>query len=188
MTLAEFLRVVVACLDRARVPYMVTGSAASSFHGAPRATRDLDMVIDPEPERVADLARALRSAGLYIDDLALETAVSERTQVNAVDGTSGWKVDLIIRRSRPFSVQEFERRRTGDLAGVRADIASAEDVILAKLEWAAATGSDRQIDDAVGIATVLDSALDLDYLDRWAPLLGVERAWATIRDRISEGG
>lgn len=38
---------VVAALDRADVPYMITGSVASASWGAPRATQDIDIVIAP---------------------------------------------------------------------------------------------------------------------------------------------
>ena len=49
MSLGALLAATVAQLERARVPYMITGSVASSYHGEPRATRDLDIVIDPDP-------------------------------------------------------------------------------------------------------------------------------------------
>ena len=49
VSFADLLPEVIAHLDRSGIPFMVTGSLASSFHGEPRATRDLDMVIDPTP-------------------------------------------------------------------------------------------------------------------------------------------
>ena len=45
MILAEFLRTVVGLLDDSAVPYMLTGSVASAYYAAPRATQDLDVVI-----------------------------------------------------------------------------------------------------------------------------------------------
>ena len=55
MTLIELLADVVRRLDAAHIEYMITGSVASAFHGEPRATRDLDVVIDPRPEALAAL-------------------------------------------------------------------------------------------------------------------------------------
>jgi hypothetical protein len=49
MNLAALLAGTIAQLERVGVPSMITGSVASSFHGEPRATRDLDIVIDPDP-------------------------------------------------------------------------------------------------------------------------------------------
>ena len=36
-----------ALLEVAGMPYMLTGSFASGYHGAPRATQDIDLVISP---------------------------------------------------------------------------------------------------------------------------------------------
>ena len=52
-------------------------------------------------------------------------------------------------------------------------------MILAKLEWARDTGSDRQLDDIVGIVAIAGE-LDREYIDRWAAILGVEDDWRTV--------
>lgn len=58
---------------------------------------------------------------------------------------------------------------------------TAEDLVVAKLEWAAVSDSDRQRRDVLGIVRV---AVDLDeaYIDRWAAALGIGEAWLAIRD------
>jgi len=38
---------VINALRVADVPYMLTGSFASAYHGAPRTTQDIDIVIAP---------------------------------------------------------------------------------------------------------------------------------------------
>jgi hypothetical protein len=45
-----FLHRLTAKLVSAGVPNMVVGSFASSFHGIPRSSQHLDLVIDPRPE------------------------------------------------------------------------------------------------------------------------------------------
>src|SRR4029079_2987350 len=101
------------------------------------------------------------------------------SQFNAI-GRDALKVDFIIRKARPFSVEEFRRREPADLLGTPGYVAPAEDVVLAKLEWAAASDSERQLRDAAAIVAV-DEDLDTAYVDRWAPVLGVTDAWHTIR-------
>jgi hypothetical protein len=59
------------------------------------------------------------------------------------------------------------------LLGVDVYVATAEDTVLAKLEWAAMGGSDRQVADAATVLAVRGSDIDDDYLDRWAAELGV---------------
>ena len=180
MTFAAVLATVINALDGATVPYMVTGSLASSYHGEPRATQDVDIVIDPNPESLERLVDGVLQAGFYVDRDVARTALTERTQFNAI-GSDATKVDFIIRRDRPFSVEEFARREPADLLGTAGFLTTAEDLILAKLEWANATGSERQLRDVAGILAIGHS-LDEDYIERWASVLGTADAWRKVRD------
>jgi hypothetical protein len=174
----ELLATVVERLEQAEVPYMVTGSLASSYHGEPRATRDVDIVIDPDPDTLARLVDGLAAEGFYVDRAAALDSLATRTQFNAI-GADASKVDFIIRRDRPFSVEEFGRRQKADLLGTPGFIATAEDLVVAKLEWAASSGSDRQLRDVAGIVAIAET-LDVAYIDRWATSLGLADAWRTI--------
>lgn len=60
-------------------------------------------------------------------------------------------------------------------------VATAEDTVLAKLEWAAMGGSDRQVADAAAVLAVRFDALDDDYLELWAANLGVSALLARAR-------
>ena len=94
----------------------------------------------------------------------------------------GYKVDLIVRKARPFSVEEFCRREPAELFGARVFVATAEDSILAKLEWAKLGDSERQIRDVSGILEVRAGALDRDYIEKWAAALGLTEEWRRIQD------
>jgi hypothetical protein len=94
----EFLSAVVALLDDAEIPHMLAGSMASTFHGEPRMTRNIDMVIDPTLESIGRFVAALDRARYYVDD-AVE-AVRRRDMCNVIDTETGWKVDLIVRKDR----------------------------------------------------------------------------------------
>ena len=182
MSLAALIRLVVGHLESAGIPYMITGSVASSYHGEPRATRDLDVVIDPDGESLDALVKRLRSDGLYVDLEAARVALAARSQFNVIDASTGWKVDFLIRKDRPFSREELSRRMPADLLGTSAAIATAEDTIIAKLEWASATGSDRQRADVAALIDIGRDTLDLDYIDRWTAALGLHDAWLTLRN------
>jgi hypothetical protein len=180
VTFGTLLATVAQCLDRAGVPYMVTGSLASSYHGVPRATRDVDIVIDPDEDGLARLIDGLFAAGFYLDRDAAREAAAARSQFNAI-GPEATKVDFIVRKDRPFSIEEFGRRQRADLLGTPGFVTTAEDLVIAKVEWAAASSSDRQMRDVAGILAVTDD-LDLSYIDRWAAALGVSEAWRTVRE------
>ena len=179
MTLTELLADMVRRLDTAHIPYMVTGSTASAYYGEPRATRDLDMVIDPTPEALAILIDGLLADHLYVDRDAAATALVQRTQFNVI-GPEATKVDLIIRKDRPFSREEFDRRRPAHLLGTDALIASVEDMIIAKLEWSIPFDSERQVRDVASMLAISDDAIDRGYIDRWVRALGLEDAWRRV--------
>jgi len=180
----EFLKDVLELLRRAGIEHMIVGSIASSFHGRPRATQDMDVVVDADLERVAELVRLCAERGYYADSVDAEDAVRHRSLFNVIDPASGHKLDLIIKKARPFSEEEFARRRAVTLLDVEASIATAEDVILAKLEWGQESRSDRQYQDALGIALAQGDSLDIAYLRRWAAPLGIaEDVDRLLRDR-----
>ena len=159
---------------------MVTGSLASSYHGEPRATRDVDIVIDPDRDRITQLVDGLIAAGFYVDRDTALGAIKARTQFNAI-GPDASKVDFIVRRDRPFSIAEFARRQPADLLGTAGFVTTAEDLVIAKLEWAAVSGSDRQLRDVAGILAVTET-LDAAYIERWVAALGVAETWRMVRD------
>ena len=158
---------------------MVTGSLASTFHGEPRATRDIDIVIDPTPEALDRLLQGLDADGFHVDAQVAGDALRARSSFNAI-GDATTKVDFIVRRDRPFSRSEFERRLPADLLGAPGYVASVEDMIVAKLEWATAGGSDRQTHDVAGMLAVAGEAVDREYIEHWVRELRLEDAWSRV--------
>lgn len=177
----EVLTRVARLLADLHIPYMIAGSLASSFHGRPRTTHDADIVIDPTPDGLDRLVAALSAADFYVDLTVAREALRTRRQFNVIDRASAFKLDLILRKDRPFSREEFGRRQPAELAGVQVALATAEDTILSKLEWATkAGGSDRQLADVAGIIGVKGAALDRPYIQRWAAALGVLDVWLRV--------
>jgi hypothetical protein len=182
MTSHDVLRRLVAALDDAGIPLMLTGSFASSFHGLTRATQDIDLVIVPTEDQLRSFVSALGPDEYYVDLEAALEALRRQSQFNVIDLETGWKIDLIMRRDRSFSAKEFERRQEIDFAGVRLAVATAEDVIVAKLEWAKLGSSLRQLEDVAGILRVRGDEIDLDYVASWVGTLGLAEQWARARE------
>jgi hypothetical protein len=167
----------VTRLDEAGIPYMLTGSFASAYHGVPRATQDIDFVIAPSRDQLRHLVARLPASEYYVDEAAALDALTHEAQFNVIDLTTGWKVDLMCRRARPFSRTEFDRRVSVDLHGLALFIATAEDLVLAKLEWGKRGGSQRQLEDVAGLLRVRGADLDLAYVALWVQELGIEEEW-----------
>jgi len=180
----DLLGRMIGLLDDAGIPYMVVGSLASSFHGEPRQTRDIDVVIDPGADALRHLLTRLPPDELYADAAAAAEALERRTSFNVIEIATGWKVDLIVRRDRPFSREELGRRISVRLLDTDAQIATAEDTIIAKLEWATEGQSERQLRDVAAILETQSDTLDDTYLERWIRALDLADAWDRARHLI----
>lgn len=172
-TQRESLHRLLKLLDKIGIPYMIAGSTSSSLHGRPRATQDTDIVIDPDEGQLSRFISLLARSYYVSREAALE-ALRNRAMFNVIDLEGSWKIDLIIRKDRPFSREEFRRRRRIDMAGEPIWVVSAEDTILSKLEWVKGRWSDVQYSDALGVVIAQWGDLDLTYLHEWARQLGVE--------------
>ena len=189
MSLESLLTLVVGILQDREIPYMLTGSLASSYHGAPRSTKDIDLVVDGSREAFESLAGPLRDAGLYVSEEAIREAVSTRGMFNAIDPETGWKVDFIVRKDRPFSVHEFANRVETHYLGLALSVARAEDVVVAKLEWAKLADSERQLRDVAEILSVQEEDLDLPEVVEWVEQLSLLPQWEeaqALRERPDE--
>ena len=181
MSVQEVFQRITIALDRAGIAYMLTGSFASAYYGAPRSTQDIDLVIEATPGQMRVFIQGLASDEYYADlDMALE-AHTRRSMFNVIDLATGWKIDLIVRKSRAFSEEEFRRRQLVNLQDLPLFVASAEDVVVAKLEWAKMAQSKRHIDDVAGILRMRWESLDRAYLEKWTLALGLETEWNDAR-------
>lgn len=175
-------------LEALGIPYMVAGSVASSHHGRPRATNDADVVIDPTPAALDALLAALPADGYYVDARIAREALRSRRLFNVIDSETAFRVDLMIRKERPFSREEFARRERRELEGLPVFVATAEDTILSKLEWARKAGdTERHLADALGVLQVSGGRIDRAYVERWAAALGVEDIWRELLRHLERG-
>jgi hypothetical protein len=179
--LRALLERLVRMLDSSGVPFMIAGSFASTAHGLPRTTQDLDIVIDPPtPQALDALVRSMSVDEYYVDVDAARDALRRRSMFNVIDHASGWKVDFIVRKNRAFSRDEFARRMELTLLDVPVFVASPEDTIIAKVEWSQQSGgSERQRRDVAGIIATMGEQLDRAYVERWIHQLGLDEEWAS---------
>jgi hypothetical protein len=168
---------VAAACERLGIPYFVGGSLASSLHGIPRATQDVDIVAAIEPRHVEPIIAALRER-FYLDPDAVRSAVQEKRSFNVIHLGSYFKADVFVPKDDETSRLQMERRQRFALAGTplrEIVVASPEDVVAHKLYWYALGDevSERQWLDVLNVLRVSGDTLDWEYLRRAAQLLGV---------------
>jgi len=183
VTLEDLLSRLIPMLEGVRIPYMVTGSVASSAHGVPRSTRDVDIVIAPTRAQLLALMQGFPSSDYYSDKQQALEALTRRSQFNIIDHSTGWKVDFIIAEDSEYGCTALARRKAIDVAGETVYVASAEDVLISKLRWAKLSGSERQTRDAADIVSTQADSLDTAYVEKWVRKLGLDKEWDAIRER-----
>jgi hypothetical protein len=164
-------------LRRLGIRYYIGGSVASSAHGHWRSTADLDIIADIDPGQAEPLARLLQDR-FYIDAQMIRDAIRNRSSFNVIFLEMMYKLDIFPVGERAFDRSAWNRTvltRLFEDHDEQFPIASAEDVILSKLEWYRAGGeiSERQWTDVIGVMKIQSDNLDWDYLRRWAPELEV---------------
>jgi hypothetical protein len=155
--------------------YFVGGSLASSMQGEPRATNDIDVVLDLPLGRVLDFASAL-GPDFEVDRDMLREALLHGGSCNIFYLPTMMKVDLFAVAHSPFDEVEFARRRTVAVRSTETLVVkSPEDTVLRKLLWYEQGGrvSDRQWRDVVEVLRVSGPFMDESYLASWAERLDV---------------
>jgi hypothetical protein len=173
----QVTRRVTHVLDDLGIPYVIGGSMASIVHGLLRTTMDVDIVADLSMEHIDSFVAGLQSA-FYADKLMIQRAIQHHSSFNLIHLESMFKVDIFIPTGRPFDQQQLNRRIAEPFSaesGRPLWILSAEDIILAKLDWFRMGGevSERQWRDILGVLKIQKDTLDLEYLRHWAVALDV---------------
>lgn len=177
MTSAALIHRITTSLEQAGITYMMAGSFVSSYFGAPRTTADIDFVVAATPDQIQKFLALLPQSDYYFDvDTAIDAA-RRHDMFNVLDTATGWKIDFIFQKQTAFGREELMRRVPGVIDGVQVFVATPEDVIIAKLNWAKMGGSLRQIEDVAGVLRVRGKAIDRPYIERWVKNLDLGSQW-----------
>jgi hypothetical protein len=181
----ELLQRTVETLERLNLTYLVTGSMATILYGEPRFTNDIDIVVQLSANRIGDFVEAFPSDEFYLDDERIRQAVESRGQFNVLHPASGLRIDVIIPEMDEFDRSRFSRaRRVRPANDYEATFASAEDVIVKKLQFHAEGGSDKHLRDIASVLRISGADLDRDYVTEWADRLGLREIWDLILDQL----
>ncbi len=171
----DILKIVIERLDKADIPYMLTGSMAANFYTVPRMTRDIDIVIEITGRDVERLS-SLFSADFYIDGEAIRKALGGRRMFNIIHTEAVVKVDFIIRKDIEYRKVEFNRRRKMEFEGRSIYVVSPEDLLISKLFWAKENMSGLQIGDVRNLLETVGE-LDREYIEKWVRKLELDDIW-----------
>lgn len=169
---------VVDLFDHLGIRYHIGGSVATSVFGQARSTLDVDVVAAVEARHARPIAETLRGTYYADAELVLE-AVRHQGCFNLIYLPQYFKVDVFVAKDSPYEREAFARFTLARLVGTDSlrelRFATAEDVVLHKLDWYRKGGetSERQWADILAVLRVQSGHLDLVYMQRWAPQVEV---------------
>jgi hypothetical protein len=156
---------------------MLTGSMAMNYYAQPRMTRDIDLVValtSSDADKVVDLFRP----DYYVSEEAVRDSIATKSIFNLIHQESVIKVDCVVCRDTPYHHAEFERRQQIKIDNFSTWIATKEDLIISKLEWAKDSRSEIQLRDVKNLAA---SGCDTAYIDKWTEELDLSKLWEEVR-------
>ena len=161
------------CFYDYKIKYLIGGSVSSSLNGIFRTTNDIDVLVEKPLNEVPNVITAL-STKFLVDEPALIKQHLDNKAYNIFHEQTALKIDIFPGHTE-FHQMQLSRALNVKPPTSRCEfkIASAEDIILAKLQWFQKSPSDRQINDIVGVLNLNKNTVDLSYLRNWASKLDV---------------
>ena len=191
LDITDFLKLILESLEVAGVEYLIGGAIAEWAWGEPRATQDLDIVINLPIEAVGWFSKELEKRNMLVPvDIILDAMVEDRADIplNAIHMYSGLKADLYLMRDGDALRQSaFQRRVMVDYGPPigKVYVHSPEDLILYKLMYLGLSGQPKHARDIAAILRAKKNQLDFEYIEEWVTRLGLGSVWKEILDNIA---
>ncbi len=186
----DFMHLVIQALEAAEVQYMIGGAVAAWAWGEPRATLDLDVVVNIPIESVSRLSLELEKRDMLVPaDVILDNILETRADIpiNAIHIPSGYKADLYpLREGDELRASAFERRQKIDLGEPLGEVYlhSPEDLIIYKLWYFSLSQQTKHIRDITSVVLTLGEQLDYPYIEFWVDKKGLISLWRELLAKI----
>ena len=187
LDITAFLKLILDALKASKVEYLIGGAIAEWAWGEPRATQDLDIVINLPVKAIGKFSKELEKRNMLVPaDIILDTMMEDRADIplNAIHMYSGLKADLYLMRDGDELRQSaFQRRLLVDYGPPIGEVYvhSPEDLILYKLMYLGLSGQPKHARDIAAILKAKKDQLDYGYIESWVVRLGLISVWQEIR-------
>ena len=175
----------VPLIERAAIPYMISGGVASIVFGEPRLTHDVDLVVSLDYAGADRLMQCFRPGEFYvppIEAIREEITRPEFGHFNVIHLETMLKADFFPVGDDPLQAWGLERRIREPLGAVEGWLAAPEYVILQKLRYFKSGQSTRHLRDIAWMIRVSRDRIDFTVLDVKVEELGLETEWRQARE------
>lgn len=175
----DILKLVCGFLNREDIDYVIVGGLAVIFHGVPRTTMDVDIILQIEGERIVRFVDFLKENDFFANLEDMNAAFKEKSHCTVQDKKSMIRLD-IKGVYNDMDRQTFERRIAFEHRSTKIYLASPEDTIANKLVF----GSEQDIKDAEGIYARQLESLDMEYLEEICRDMGVYGDFIKMKEMV----
>ena len=157
----EILARIGGTLNKHNLPYMIIGGQAVLLYGEPRLTRDIDVTLGFDTDRLNQLLAILQEIPLKPIPEDIESFVKQTMVLPALDETTGIRVDFIFSFT-PYETGAIKRAKDINILKQKVYFASVEDVVIHKIF----AGRPRDLED---VRTILlkNPDIDIKYVRDW---------------------
>jgi hypothetical protein len=186
LDIVDFLKLMLDALKAAHVDYLIGGAIAEWAWGEPRATQDIDIVINLPIGSIQKFSKELEKRDMLVPaEIILNTILEDRADIpiNAIHMHSGLKADLYpVRQGDKLRLSAFQRRQRVDYGPPigRVYVHSPEDLILYKLLYFSISQQPKHSRDIAAILQAKKEQIDLVYIQQWATRLGLSSLWKEL--------
>lgn len=164
MLITNLLRLITATLNNQDIHYMLSGSLALALYTIPRATRDIDMIVELQDKHLDTFFETIKGK-FYFHEPTIKEEIKRRGMFNIIHLESSYKIDFIIRSDHPFEILKFQRRQQIEYFGIKIWVITLEDLIISKLIWIQQLESELHKRDIESLLENPDA--DMDYIINW---------------------
>jgi hypothetical protein len=179
----DLIELFVARLGEIGVPYLVTGSVAATLYGEPRATHDVDLVVELSAAHRDALPEIFSIEEFYLpppEVIRQESERENRGHFNIIHHASGLKADVYLVGADELHAWAFQNARHYSVGGVEVHVAPPEYVITRKLEFYREGGSQKHLRDIRSMLAISSELIDLQTLEGWVRTRGLQVEWSDV--------
>lgn len=176
MTQKDLLKLVSGWLEKANIPYMITGAWSVIYYGRIRTSHDLDFLVEIKLTDTPKILKLIKKEGLdfLLQEGSVEAAIKNETMFNIIYLPTMDKIDFWILKNQEYDKVRLGRKVKVEAWGQTMWLSSAEDTIVQKLVWYSKSRIEKHLIDAAFVWQIQKSNLDMNYVSRWVQKLGLE--------------
>ncbi len=177
----EVLRLVCNFLNEQNMRYVIVGGIAVMFHGVPRTTVDIDIILDMSDAELKEFTGFLKREKFNVDYDTMRELIHDGSHSTVFLHEGLIRLDLQGVNSE-FDQETLDRAIEVNYSDCNLRIGSVEDTLINKLYFQ----GEQDLRDALGIYARHKRELDEVYIAEMCNVLGILKSWVSFKEKYDD--